>query len=233
MARQEIAEVADAAIELRLGRTQRQAMGDRSESRFAPRCGHDALRHSAPHVCAEKHGVLAAALAGGLLHGKALSGQHGLADEEVVRIDDRGVRRNEAPGSEKNDVAGHDFFDGNLTRGAVAQYVRARSDARLEHRRGGGGSVFTEIADARADQNDGDDDDGIDPLPGHAGDHGGEDEEKQQRTPELAEQHTRARQLLVIAKLVSPVLTEPALRLGRSQTGRLSLHAFPDQTAEV
>ena len=139
---------------------------------------------------------------------KALAGQDRFADEEVGRLENHAVGRNQAAGRQQHHVARHDLFRRHIDRLPVAKDAGPCPHARLQGRRRRLGVVLARVADAHRREHDHDDDDGIHPLAGHRRCHRGEDQHQQQRVPDLIHQHPRARQAPVLAHLVRSVLAQ-------------------------
>ena len=115
--RQQLAEAAEAPVEFRFRRPERQPVSDRAKLRPQAR-GHDqAPRRAASRVGAEEDAIQAVAQSSGegdgpwsLFNGKALAGQDRFADEEVSGLENHAVRRHQAARGQQHDVARHDLL---------------------------------------------------------------------------------------------------------------------------
>ncbi len=114
-ARQQVAEVPDAAIELGFGRPEHESTGDGTELGGGTGACDETPGCAATHVGSEKHTVgplghrgTGVDHAGLLLDGKALAGQYGFTEEEVGRLDDEGVSRHQTACGQQHQIARDD-----------------------------------------------------------------------------------------------------------------------------
>lgn len=212
---QEIAEAADAAIELGLRRPEREAVRDRAErGRGAGRVD-DALRRSAADIRAEEDPVALC-----LLDREALAREHCLADEEIARLGDRRVGRDQAAGGKEDALAGYDLLDRNRDGDAVAHHFRSRANARAERGRRRLRLVLPDESESGTRQDDHGDDGSVDPFSRHRSDECREDEQQQERTAELRREDRRRGELVAFAKDISPVKAQALRGLGGRQPER-------------
>ena len=112
---QQVAELADAAPELRLGRARLDPRDDRAEGGPASGLDRKDLRRAALYRSAEVDrvgapgdGRLRRNGPGPLLDGEGFAGQAGFVDQKVLGLDHEPIGGNEVACREHDDIAGHD-----------------------------------------------------------------------------------------------------------------------------
>ena len=88
----------------------------------------------------------------GFFHGQRFAGKRGLDDEQIFRRDQAHVTGNHVAGGKFHDVAGHEIFERNFLRLAIAQRGGGDLDHRLEFRGGGVGLGFLHEPQQQAEQ---------------------------------------------------------------------------------
>lgn len=102
---------------------------------------------------------------GVLLRGDRLTRQHGLVDPQRFGGDQAQVGRNAVARLQVHDVARHQLTGGQLDTATAADHLRRLREHRLDRRERPFRAAFLDKADQRVDQNDGENDPGIDPVP--------------------------------------------------------------------
>ncbi len=163
--------MAEAPVELGLGRPQRQLVRDRAELRPASGRRDDTPRRAASDVGAQIHAVRTIAQrrggqdpAGPLFDRKALAGQHRLAHEEVRCLQNHAVGRYDASGRQEHHVSDHHVGVRDGEGAAVAEHSRSGMHATLQGRCCRLGAVFARVADADRGDNDGEHDGRVYPF---------------------------------------------------------------------
>src|SRR5262249_28310053 len=139
--------------------------GDGAE--LGARAGRDdeRARRAAAHRAAHEDsvGALRDRSAGGdgaglLLDREGLSGEARLGDEEVLRLENEPVGRNEVAGRELHDIARNQLLDANRRLATVAPDPRGEREAVAERAHGLARAVLLEEAEQGAAEDDGEND---------------------------------------------------------------------------
>ena len=168
---QQVAELPQPAGEVGFGLPRAKPRGDRAERRAPPRLDDDDPRRAAAHRRAEEHDVGPPSdwRIGGhdpwlLLHGERLAGHARLADEEVARLEDPSVGRNQVARREHEDVAGHERVRVHGAFDAVAHDAAGERQALLQLLDGRRGAILLVEAQQRGADHDREDDPRVHPL---------------------------------------------------------------------
>jgi hypothetical protein len=150
---QQVAVLADSALELRLGGTQAEPGGDLPERRVLARAHHQRQGGPAADRGPHEHAVHAFREPRvprdgrrALLDGKRLPRERRLADEQVSRLEHHPVRGNQAACRQHDDVAGDQLLRPQRRRLAVAQRRRADAHPGPQTLEGPRGAVLLEEA---------------------------------------------------------------------------------------
>ena len=169
---QQVAELADAPPEFRLGRARLDPRYDRAEGGPASGLDRKHLRRAALHRSAEvdrvgapRDGRLRRNGPGPLLDGEGFAGQAGFVDQKVLGLDHEPIGGNEVAGREHDDVAGHDGARGNSLFKTVADHSACQRQAALELLDRGRCPVLLIEAKQRTAEHDRQNDACIHPLP--------------------------------------------------------------------
>ena len=228
-AREQVAEVADASIELRFGWPQRQAVGDGAELGRPSRVDDEATRSAAAHVGAEIETVVASGercvlryRSRALAHREAFARQDRLVDVAVGGLEEQYVGGNDAAGRDQHDVSRNDLGDRHRPRLTVAQCDCLHPHPRAQLFRGSLRAVFPCVADADAGDDDRQHDDGVRPFAGDDRHCGSEQQQQQQRAAQLVPEHAKAREAFALSlDFVRTGLRESTLGLrARQAVGR-------------
>ncbi len=213
---QQTAELAQAALELGFRRAQHQRALDMADLGMqAAAHGQQARRAAAQRGAAEqavvalRQGGVAGDPARLLLHRKGLAGQQGLVDEAVARLDQPAIGRNQAAGRELDDIAGHHFICGQALQAPVAPDIGAAGHLFAQACNRAVGTDLVQAADQRAGDDDGQHDQGIQPVMGDQRHQRADQQDQHQRAGQLAQQRGAD-----LPRQVRPVRT-PDRRLSR------------------
>ena len=226
-------EPVDAAFELGFRRPQAQALRDLAEDRALAGPRDQDLRRPAAHARAHEHAVrpLGQTRARGherrsFLHREGLAGEDRLIHEEVVRLKHHPVGRDEAPRGKQDHVARSYLCCGDHRWLSVAQHVRLDGDARAKLLHRVPGPVFLHETQQRAAEDHREDDGRVQPLPQHERDRRGEDQDEDERTPELVEEQAQGARAFALLDGVRSALDQSPLSVflakavaGRAQRG--------------
>ena len=206
------------------GRPEHQSAGDGTELGGGTGMCDEAAGCAATNVGSEKHtvGPLCQRRSsiddpGLLLDGKAFAGQHRFTDEEVVRLDDAGVGRDETARRQQHQIAGYDAPGVDSVDTAVANDLRADVYPGAECVRGHLRTVFARVAHGDGCDDDREHDAGVEPFTSKTGGGGRKDEQKQQWAADLIQQHTDSGQGPQRVESVRAVVTKTRLCLSRRQ----------------
>ena len=223
---QHAAELPDAALEIGFRGAQGQLLGDLAEFRPHPGFADEDAGAAAADVGAHEHAVRPLGQAGAfgdrpgfLLHRKSLAGQNRLVDEEIIGLDHDPVGRDEAPRREQHDIPRHDLFGQDDSRFPVAQKVDSQSHPAAQLLDRVAGPILLDKAQHGAGDDDGEDDAGVDPFPGHQRDDGRKNQDEDERAFKLAEKKQPGRRFLAALQHVGAGCgqTLPRLRAAQSQ----------------
>ena len=125
---------------------------------------------------------------GRLLDGEGLAGQGRLGDEQVLLVQDAAVAGDDVAGAQEHHVPRHDLLDRDLDGLAIAQDGRLDLDEGEQLLHGIGRPPFLPEAEQAADQDDGEDDEGVGGLPQEERQGGCDEQDQDDRALELGQQ---------------------------------------------
>ena len=149
-----------------------------------------------------------------------LAGERRLVHEQVIRLDQAGVRGDDIARAEDNHVASNDVADQDLLALSVSDHCGAQCQSSLEGGHGGLRARFLDEAQECAHGHDREDDPRLHAIADSDADHAGGDENQDQRTGELTHEHGQRSTAALAAERVGAVLAKPAGSLYRGQAGR-------------
>ena len=221
------AEGADAVLEVGLGGPLGESAGNRPIARLCAGGG-DLGQPGAAHDARPEEGqpgpilVLARieiARARVLERGGRLAGERRLVHEQVVPLQQTGIRGNDVAGAQDHHVAANDVADEDLLLLTVSDHGGAQCQASLERGHGGLGAGLLDESQESAHGHDREDDPRLHAIADGEADQAGGDEDQDQRTGELAHEHGQRSAATFAAEGVGAVLAKSLGRLGRGQTG--------------
>ena len=224
---QQVAELPEPAGEVGFGLPRAQPCGDRAERGAPPRLDDDDPRRAAAHRRAEEHDVrpLGERRIGGddprlLLHGERLAGHARLADEEVARLEDPAVGGNQVARREHEDVAGHERVGVHGAFDAVAHDAAGEREALLQLLDRRGGAVLLVEAEQRGTDHDREDDPCVHPLGETERHRRGEDQDQDERAPDLPPEQAQRTETLRVLDAVRAHDSQPLGRTRRREPVR-------------
>ena len=226
---QQVAEAADAALELGLRRPEPERPGDPAEFGIPARANDQEPCRAADDAGSQEEAVRTPAERSvrrhhpdRLLDGEGLAGQGRLGDEQVLLLQDAAVAGDDVAGVQEHDVPRHDLLGRDLDGPAVAQDARLGLDEGEQFLHGVGRPPLLPEAEQSAGQDDGEDDAGRRwPRPGRATEPAAKSEDQDDRALELAEQEGKdvrppapvlPRRVRPLCELLPCILGRQALR---------------------
>nr|ALS91930.1 MetaGeneMark_Unknown Function [uncultured bacterium] len=193
---------ADATREVRLGRPCPQSSGDRSE--FGPTTGFDNehFRRAASNRGSQKDSIGSRGKSCLGLHDprplfdrKRLARHARFADQEVLRLDHKAIRRDQVARREQDEIAGHNGADRHGPLDSIPHDTASQGQSTLQrfHRRRR--TIFLKEAEQCASEHDRQNDGRIHPLLQCQRDHSGENEDEDERTLELPQKQPQRAQV--------------------------------------
>ena len=196
---QQVAEVADAALEPGLRRPEPERPGDPAEFGIPARADDQEPCRAADDAGAQEEAVRTPAergvrrhRPGCLLDGEGLAGQGRLGDEQVRLVQDAAVAGDDVAGVQEHDVPRHHLLDRDLDGPAVAEDARPGLDEGEQFLQGIGRPPLLPEAEQAAGQDDGEDDEGVGGLSQEERQAGGDEQDQDDRALELRHQERKS-----------------------------------------
>jgi len=195
---EQIAQAADAALELGLGRPQLQPLADLAERGGLAGLHDDGAGRAAAHAGAHEDAVRAPGQPGRrrhdpgrLLHREGLTGEGRLVHEEVPGLQHDAVGGDQAAGRKEHDIPRHDLFHRHRPGLAIAQH--GGPDAHLGTQLLGrvARAVLLHEAQHGAADHDGEDDGRVGPILQNGRNEGSEEQDEDDGAFELAQEEQR------------------------------------------
>lgn len=141
-----------------------------------------------------------------LLFGRVrFTGQQGLVDKEITRLDEAPIGRHQVPCGQKHDISGDKFAPRERHLLSVAEHLLLERDLHFEPLGGLFRPIFLDGVERRADQHDRRDDDETRKISCQRGDQARDQQHQHQGVAESAQEFQRQRQPLPLFKHVEAV----------------------------